>query len=112
RTPPRAPAARGVDLRQRRLTTPERPGPMVGLVRLQDGVRPPSLPLVRFLARVPARFVAARLARLTPGLPLAAIVVALLILTRDVSAPGLGLVDGGAMALLVLAGAWQTLLVY
>jgi diguanylate cyclase (GGDEF)-like protein/PAS domain S-box-containing protein len=86
---------------------------MVGLTRVQPGramVRPRVARLVR---RIPGGSGALGVAKLTAGLPLAAIVVALLILAPTrASTPGLGAVDAGAMALLLLAGVWQTLLVY
>jgi diguanylate cyclase (GGDEF)-like protein/PAS domain S-box-containing protein len=85
---------------------------MVGLVRLPAGISLGGPALGRVVARLPGGSTAARVAKLAPGLPLAALAVALLILTRHASAPGLGLVDAGAMALLLLAGVWQTLLVY
>ena len=85
---------------------------MVAPAHLQEGLVLRGVRVGRFVAQLPGWPTLARIAKLAPGLPLAAIVVALLVLTRHATSPGLGAIDAGAMALLLLAGVWQTLLVY
>ncbi|HEY3071703.1 MAG TPA: diguanylate cyclase [Candidatus Limnocylindrales bacterium] len=85
---------------------------MVAPAHLQEGLVLRGVRVGRFVAQLPGWPTLARIAKLAPGLPLAAIVVALLIMTRHATTPDLGLIDAGAMALLLLAGVWQTLLVY